>query len=308
MLKEAPAGISRLGIGVCKGSFLEERSGDGALVHCATAVSRFACHLTPKPRVARFSAFGNTLRPLPSTIYQTDLAWIHHVGFGDFARSAGPEVLKLLRRGGLKRGTLVDLGCGSGIFAALAERAGFRVVGVDQSAAMLALAKRESPKSHFIQSSLDNFPLPPCDIVTALGEPFNYGPNRRLTDLRRVFVRIARALRPGGMFLFDLILHEGKPMNYRSWRSGDGWTILWEASEDGKRRNLTRHNITFRTVRSRIRRGEEHHTVHLFKRTEVELALRAAGFKFVVSPKYGVWSLPPRRLAFIATKPLNPNR
>ena len=30
MLKETPAGISRLGIGVCKGSFLEERSGDGA--------------------------------------------------------------------------------------------------------------------------------------------------------------------------------------------------------------------------------------------------------------------------------------
>jgi hypothetical protein len=33
MLKETPAGISRLRIGVCKGSFLEERSGDGALVH-----------------------------------------------------------------------------------------------------------------------------------------------------------------------------------------------------------------------------------------------------------------------------------
>jgi hypothetical protein len=30
MLKETPAGISRLRIGVCKGSFLEVRSGDRA--------------------------------------------------------------------------------------------------------------------------------------------------------------------------------------------------------------------------------------------------------------------------------------
>lgn len=240
-----------------------------------------------------------------SPIYQTDLAWIHHDGFGEFARSAGGEVIKILRRAGIRGGTLVDLGCGSGIFAALAQQAGFRVTGVDQSQEMLAIAKRVSPKSQFIQSSLDKFTVPPCDIVTALGEPFNYGANRRVGDLHRVFARIACALRPGGMLLFDLILHEGEPMNYRSWRAGDGWTILWETSEDQKRRTLTRHNISFRTVQGRIRRGEERHIVQLFKRKEVEQALRAAGFKFVVSPKYGRWSLPVRRLAFIATKPPN---
>jgi SAM-dependent methyltransferase len=237
-----------------------------------------------------------------STIYKTDVAWIHHVGFGDFARSAGAEVLKILRRGAIRGGTLVDMGCGSGIFAAMAERAGFHVVGVDISPAMVALARRESTNSQFIQSSLDKFSVPPCDVVTALGEPFNYGAERRLSDLRRLFVRIARGLRPGGMFLFDLILHEGEPMNYRSWRAGDGWTILWEVFEDRKRRNLVRHNITFRTVQGRIRRGEERHTVQLFKRKEVEQALRAAGLNFVVSPRYGGWSLPPRRQAFIATK------
>jgi SAM-dependent methyltransferase len=260
------------------------------------------------PAIARFCAFGNNLGLLRSTIYQTDLAWIHHVGFGDFAKSAGPEVLKILRRAAITRGTLVDLGCGSGLFAAIAQRAGFHVIGVDISPAMLSLAKRESPKSQFIPSSLEKFSVPPCDVVTALGEPFNYGANRRVSDLRRAFVRIARALRADGMFLFDLILHEGEPMNYRSWRSGDGWTILWEVVEDQKRQYLTRHNITFRTVQGRIRRGEEYHTVQLFKRKEVEQALRAAGFKFVVSPKYGAWSLPPRRLAFIATKPRRPER
>jgi SAM-dependent methyltransferase len=158
------------------------------------------------------------------------------VGFGDFARSAGAEVLEILRRAGIRAGTLVDMGCGSGIFAAMAERAGFHVIGVDQSPAMVALAKRNSPKSKFIQSSLDKFSVPSCDLVTALGEPFNYGADRRVGDLRHLFVRIARALRPGGMFLFDLILHEGEPMNYRSWRAGPGWAVLWEVSEDRIRR------------------------------------------------------------------------
>lgn len=245
---------------------------------------------------------------MSSPIYKTDVAWIHHSGFGDFARSTGPEVLKILRRSGIRGGTLVDLGCGSGIFAALAERAGFHVVGVDQSPAMVALAKRESPKSQFIQSSLDKFSVPLCDVVTALGEPLNYGAERRSSDLRRVFARIARALRPGGMFLFDLILHEGEPMNYRSWRAGDGWTLLWEVSEDQKRRILNRHNISFCQAKGKIRRGEEDHIVQLFRRKEVEQALRAAGFEFVVSRKYGKWSLPVRRLAFIATKPLNSTR
>jgi SAM-dependent methyltransferase len=257
-----------------------------------------------RERIWRNSARRDTLSALRSTIYKTDVAWIHHVGFGDFSRSAGAEVLEILRRGAIRGGTLVDLGCGSGIFAAMAERAGFHVVGVDISPAMLALAKRESPKSQFIQSSLDKFSVPPCDVVTALGEPFNYGADRRLMDIRRLFARIARALHPGGMFLFDLILHEGEPMNYRSWRSGHGWAVLWEVIEDRKHRKLTRHNITFRTAKGRIRRGEERHTVQLFRRKDVERALREAGFKFVVSAKYGGWSLPPRRLAFIATKPL----
>jgi len=96
-----------------------------------------------------------------STLYRKDLAWIHHAGFGDFARSAGPGVLHILRRAGMKRGKLVDLGCGSGIWAAMAEHAGFRVIGVDFSPAMLAMARRESPKSRFVQASLASFRFHP---------------------------------------------------------------------------------------------------------------------------------------------------
>lgn len=239
---------------------------------------------------------------MTSIIYQTDLAWIHHAGFGDFARSAGAEILRLLRREKVTHGTLVDLGCGSGIWAAIAQRAGFQVIGVDQSPAMLALAKRHSPKSKFVRAALEKFSLPPCNVITAMGEPFNYCAAKHPIDLRRLFGQIARALHPGGMFIFDLILHEGEPMNYRSWRAEPQWAALWEVTENRRSRKLARHTIIFRNMRGRIRRAQERHLVHLFQQSEVTQALRAAGFKFVTSRRYGRLQLPTRRLAFIASK------
>ena len=266
-------------------------------------------HEIPGLRLAESRPIDHPLTIMSrSTVYQQDLAWIHHVGFGDFARGAGRELLQSLRRGGVRGETLIDLGCGSGIWAAMAERAGFRVVGVDRSAAMIALAKRESPKSEFVRASLDEFPLPPCAAVTALGESFNYGAGTEAIDLRRLFARIARALRPGGRFVFDVIIHEGEPMNYRTWRVGPVWALLVDVKEDRRRRTLARHIITFRTGDGRIRRSEEHHAVQCFRRAEVERALRVSGFRFRVSRRYGRMPLAPRRLAFIATNPPRPAR
>ena len=49
-------------------------------------------------------------------MYERDLAEIQHRGFGDFAASAAPGLLGLLREAKIERGTVVDLGCGSGIW------------------------------------------------------------------------------------------------------------------------------------------------------------------------------------------------
>jgi len=55
--------------------------------------------------------------------YAPDLAYVHDVGFGDFARDAGPALLAHFRKAGLAGGHVVDLGCGSGIWAATASPA-----------------------------------------------------------------------------------------------------------------------------------------------------------------------------------------
>lgn len=42
--------------------------------------------------------------------YRSDLAYIYDAGFGDFARNATPELLAILRRAGIRRGLVVDMG------------------------------------------------------------------------------------------------------------------------------------------------------------------------------------------------------
>ena len=81
--------------------------------------------------------------------YKEDLAFVHHAGFGGFSQSAAPELLRILKAGGVGTGTLVDLGCGSGLWARVAQNAGFSVIGIDRSPAMVRLARKISSKSHF---------------------------------------------------------------------------------------------------------------------------------------------------------------
>ncbi|MEW5927683.1 MAG: hypothetical protein AB1941_09365 [Gemmatimonadota bacterium] len=61
---------------------------------------------------------------MDASSYREDLASVHHVGFGDFAEGAAPGVLALLRQAGIREGLVVDLGCGSGVWARALRRYG----------------------------------------------------------------------------------------------------------------------------------------------------------------------------------------
>lgn len=44
-------------------------------------------------------------------LYQEDLAYIHHHGFSDLARAAGPWLLRTLHKTGIRNGTIDDWAC-----------------------------------------------------------------------------------------------------------------------------------------------------------------------------------------------------
>ncbi len=228
-------------------------------------------------------------------MYERDLAYIHHHGFSDFARSAAPVVIQLLHTGGIDSGLVIDLGCGSGVLAAELLAHGFNVFGVDVSEEMITLAREHVPNATFAVASLHEVELPACAAITAIGEPFTYADG---DALRRTLARCSAALPRGGLLLFDVIEHvDGDAMRYRNWSAeGDDWMIAVDVAEEG--RQITRRVWMYRAEGELYRRASEVHHAWTFTRDELYAWLDEAGF----SVTFGGWELPPRCIAVQATK------
>ncbi len=106
-----------------------------------------------------FSAPSVTRPTAVRSVYDRDLAYVHHLGFSDFARAAAPVVLELLRDGDVKPGSpVVDLGCGSGVLAGELSMSGYVVTGVDISPEMVALARKQVTGATFVHLRLRSAP------------------------------------------------------------------------------------------------------------------------------------------------------
>jgi SAM-dependent methyltransferase len=239
--------------------------------------------------------------------YGTDLAYIHDAGFGGFAAGAAPGLLDLLRHGGIVRGLVIDLGCGSGIWARELAAAGYDVLGIDQSAAMIAIARKRAPEARFRAESFLTAELPPCAAVTALGECFNYlfDPGNTEQGLLRLLRRIYNTLHPGGLLIFDVAGPGRVPGRgvQRKYFEGDDWAALVASEEDRQRRLLTRTITSFRKVGQLYRRDHEVHRLRLINRPELAGQLRTFGFRVRTLRGYGAMRFPRGSVGFLARKP-----
>ena len=236
--------------------------------------------------------------------YAEDLAYVHDRGFGDFARKASPGLLELLRENDVGAGSVVDLGCGSGIWARALTDAGYAVLGIDGSAAMVALARKQAPRAYFRRGSFMDAKLPRCDAITALGEVFNYtfDPRARRGALPRLFKTLHVALRPGGLLIFDVAGPDRARGTSRTFVEGKDWTILYERENDARLRRLTRRVTVFRKRGSLWRRSDEVHVQELHRPAEIARSLRAAGFRVRYLRNYGSLRFPKGLTAFVARR------
>lgn len=223
--------------------------------------------------------------------YGEDLAYIHDAGFGGFALHSATGLLALLRRNGIDRGLIVDLGCGSGVWARQLGFAGYDALGVDVSPDMIRLARRKAPKASFVKASLEDFQLPRCAAVTSIGECISYAfaDDRANRNIPRLFRRVRRALEPGGVLILDFARAGREPggMPKKSYWTGEDWAVLVENTEDSAAGLLTRRIITFRSVGRSWRRTEETHRVRLYRVDEITNLLTLAGFEVRVLRGYG---------------------
>jgi SAM-dependent methyltransferase len=219
-------------------------------------------------------------------MYETDLAWIHHQGFSEFAESASTGILEILWKHGIREGTVVDAGCGSGVLAGELTRAGFTVAGFDASPAMIAIARATAPAARFEVASLGEAGLPPCDAIVSAGEVLNY---TTLAEVGAFITSAAAALRPGGVLLFDVAERGSYPPFHETRMGGDDWTVIAIKESDGE--HLTRRVLTFRSIGGGIRRSEEVHRLELYDRWDLVGLLRPH-FHVRVRRSYGSRRLP----------------
>ena len=239
--------------------------------------------------------------------YARDLAYVHDAAFGELARGGARTLRRQLARQGIERGLVVDLGAGSGITAALLTEAGYDVLGVELSGDMVEIARRRAPAARFVQASLLDAELPACVAVTALGECLNYAADRRAgrEQLAPLFARVHRALRPGGVFLFD-VAEPGRERRTprRTWSEGPDWLLCVEAVEEPDPPLLRRRITTFRWSPTGWLRGDELHTLRLYPRQDVLDELAAAGFQTRLLTGYGrAWRFHLGHAGILAVKP-----
>ena len=241
--------------------------------------------------------------------YGENLAYINDAGFSDFTDGTVSGLLAILRRASVRAGLLVDLGCGSGGLAAALCDAGYDVMGVDLSPAMIRLAGKRAPQARFETGSLLSAKLPACDAVTAIGEVVNYqfDPKHSRAALTRLFRRVYTALRPGGLFIFDVAGPDRVPAEVPAsyWKEGPGWAIHVEVDGNARSRWMTRKIVCFREDgKGRYRRSEETHRLRLLDADEVAAELETIGFRVRLQDGYGRFRLYPGMRAVIARKPV----
>jgi SAM-dependent methyltransferase len=239
--------------------------------------------------------------------YKEDLAFIHDVGFGDFALKSAPSILEILEQNKVREGLVVDLGCGSGLWAQELTKAHYNVFGIDISKSMIDIAQRRVPDAEFRIGSLFEVDIPPCEAVTSLGEVLNYlfDPDNDSQALVQLFRRVYSALTPGGVFVFDIAqpgqLTQGTMT--RAFSEGEDWVVLVEKEENRERAMLTRRIISFRKVGEHYRRADEVHRQRLYEAKDVARELRRIGFRVRTMHSYGRYPLPRAHAAFVARKP-----
>jgi SAM-dependent methyltransferase len=238
--------------------------------------------------------------------YREDLAYIHDVGHSDYALKSTPGILKILAQNNIRGGLVVDLGCGSGLSALELTTAHYRVLGIDISESLIAIARTRVPTAEFRVESLFKTHIPFCNAVISIGECFNYlfDEDNNSQTIVRLFDRIYTALILGGIFIFDIAepgqVSEGD--RTKSFGEGDDWIVLVEKEEDRAQSTLIRRIVTFRQVGAYYRRDGEVHQLRLYEATDVAEKLRQVGFQTQIVRNYGRYELPTAHAAFIARK------
>jgi SAM-dependent methyltransferase len=210
-------------------------------------------------------------------------AMIYNRGMAeDFCRRAWPTVEKLLLASISPKARILDLCCGSGQMARELSSRGYDVVGLDGSAQMIELARRNAPEVPFILADARQFSLAPkFNAILCSFNSLAHATN--VEELTSILQNAHAALKPGGLLLFDISLEQAYTTKWRG-SFGDAqedaaWIV--KPSYDAKTR-FARNDVTvFRREGEWWQRSDFTITQRCFSDTELRGALARADFIYV---------------------------
>ncbi len=157
---------------------------------------------------------------------------------------------KIIEMSGKNVQTIADLGCGTGELTLKLAKAGYQLYGVDYSIDMLTYADQKSRNDNisvqWIHQDLRELEgLEHLDAVISFCDVMNYITSE--SDLKNVFERVARSLKTGGLFMFDVhslhyVTHH--LVNNSFTEVTDDMAYIWECIE-GDQPGEMYHELTF---------------------------------------------------------------
>ena len=108
-----------------------------------------------------------------------------------------PTTLKLL--GDIKGKTVLDLGCGPGIYAKILTEKGAKVKGIDISSRLLEIAEKEAPEAEFKRGNAETLPYKTAEFDIVLSALMM----GHLENWDKVLSEVRRVLKKNGLFVFS---------------------------------------------------------------------------------------------------------
>ncbi|MBF6569616.1 MAG: class I SAM-dependent methyltransferase [Candidatus Binataceae bacterium] len=226
------------------------------------------------------------------------------------AERAAKEAAFVVRTLGLQAGArMLDLCCGQGRHCVALARHGLHVTGLDLNPAYLELARRAAAEARVaiecVAADMRQIPFENAfDAAVNMYSSFGYLESE--ADDARVLASLARALKPGGQVMLDMLNREWAVANYiqNDWHAAPDGTLYVE------RRDLdlasSRMRVRFTIVEAQGGRHESvGHDIRLYTLTETTRLLERAGLG--VTEVFGgfdgeAYSIETRRMIVAARK------
>lgn len=183
--------------------------------------------------------------------------------------------------------SVLDLACGTGSLSVRLARRGYRVIGADASEDMLAQAfdkaqTLDENRPFFIQQPMQKLRLPEkVDWVVCSLDSLNYLIDPK--DCEATIRRVARALRPGGVFTFDVNspykLHSLDDQVFLD--EDDDVYCVWRASFDETANTLDYGMDLFQRSGEVWVRSAEEHREYCYTIGQLTEYLHSAGFTHI---------------------------